>query len=1827
MLRYLFLFIFFSISVTSIKAQIKIIDATTPPYTPESLIKNYFLGNGIEVIDIKYEGAKESVGYFYGAKNVGGIERGIVLSNGLVKTPSSGTPSVESISGSTATFDTKVNPKDKDIDLILKDNGTTLNSTNLVKYTITFIPSSDTLRFRYVFASEEYPKYICGQGKDDYNDLFGFFISGPGISGPYENNGQNIALIPGTNLPVTIKNINPGNPNKAMCPPKFAQYYNDNEALNVPPVYNGILDAFVAQAVVKPCETYTIKIVLADVGDGFQDSGVFLEAKSFGTPTVEVDTYTESLDNTMIEGCGKGAITFRLPNKIDKDFPINCKVIGTATNGTDYKRIPTNLFISKGDSALVINIETLNDNITEGVETIGFDIIRDICNRDTFWFNIKDNTFSKVTRNTISDTTICKNSAVVLDATVFNNQKPPTTFINNDSTKINTVRPNTADIPTILPLNVTNIFPKQFTLDMLESVCINARHPWIDDLDVYLIAPNGQFIALSTDNGGSGGNNTGMDYYTNTCFSPKATTSITTGSSPFTGTWLPQDNFQELISSNGNNPANGTWQLMIIDDQAGLDGTILNWSISFKSNYNIYYDWNTTQNISCSKCPAPVVNPNKDFSYQVTITDSYGCALKDTSFVRIQDSLAAPNIVCGIQTHSSVNFTWLPIKGASGYQINVSGTGWIDIGKVTSYNVTNLMPDSPIAVSIKSVGGNCFVKTNSIICRTLPCPTVLPTMAQVQQVTCKGANNGKATINVASGGTPPYTYKMSSQQNTTGTFDNLAPGKYTVSISDAFTCPASVVFEIIEPDELTATIQSDNASCVGSKDAEAIVEASGGTKPYSYLWSNNVGNSKNTNLGKGTYTVTVTDANSCSIIKQTIVGEPLALELKSFVTPNLCFGKDDGTAIAIVSGGNPPYDYLWNTNLGLQPNRKVINLSPGIHTITITDVTGCTIRSAIVITDATALNIAKNIKDVSCFGSKDGNIELSLTGGKSPYKYLWSQGDTISKLNNLAGGLYYTTITDANNCSYLDTVTIKVPDSIFFKINTIKNNNCFGESKGIIDVQAQGGNGNFDYNWSNKAITATINNLSAGTYIVTATDAKKCFLIDTFDIKTPDSIVLNAIVKNTDCSGNSGSITLNPNGGIAPYQYSWASDKGFSATTADITNIEPANYSVTVTDAAGCTKVATYEITLPVGILLSEKITNISCFDQNNGKIEVTPKNGTAPYTYVWSNGKTTNINDLLTVGKYTVTVTDATACTGQYEYTVSQPDLLELASISKKDTICNGTATGSIEVQAKGGISPYTFKWTNSSTSNKIDNLAKGNYSVIITDKNNCTHFHAFEIVETPKITPTLTEAKAPLCHNSQDAIIQVSNIDYGSATGAPLTQFSYIWSDNITNNATLNNAKAGNTYTITITDNKGCTVAQSITVSNPSQLSISTLGQVNPSCTVGNDGNINIQVNGGTPPYSYLWSNNATTAAISGLADGKYSITVTDNNNCIATQDFTLTKPQGIDVIVSKQNELCRNTSTGWIKLETTQGKAPFSYSWSNGANTNEIKNLPVGTYSYTITDANGCILKDEVTIDSVSALKATLIATPVACRQTPKGSLEIIASGGTFPYTYSIDGKAFGPNNKFIGLESNIYDIQIKDANGCLLTDAVTIEQALPPTINLGNDTTIVLGETYAIPVTLKNATGNIILNWTPNDTAFISCANCNNPIVKPKINTLFTLTVKDISGCEAQASVWVRLKASNNVILVPTGFSPNEDNQNDILLVHGDKDAFILDFKIFDRWGELLYQAANFKTNDSTIGWDGKHRDDLMPSGTYPWIMTVKFKDNSIQNLKGTTTLIR
>ncbi|HET8829284.1 MAG TPA: Ig-like domain-containing protein, partial [Pelobium sp.] len=480
------------------------------------------------------------------------------------------------------------------------------------------------------------------------------------------------------------------------------------------------------------------------------------------------------------------------------------------------------------------------------------------------------------------------------------------------------------------------------------------------------------------------------------------------------------------------------------------------------------------------------------------------------------------------------------------------------------------------------------------------------------------------------------------------------------------------------------------------------------------------------------------------------------------------------------------------------------------------------------------------------------------------------------------------------------------------------------------------------------------------------------------------------------------------------------------AVTENLNALTAGSYNVTITDANGCSVIKSITISQPLEALtITETHTDASCFGTASGSIDISVSGGKAPYTYSWSNGATTKDLSALFAGDYVLTVKDANNCLSSLTITLNQPsEALELTE-SHQDILCYGDATGSIDLIINGGTAPYTYLWSNNSTSSFLSEIKAGIYTVVVTDAKGCT------IGKQIKINQPAAPLNIAETHQNVDC--------FGSKTGSisirvlgGTAPYSYEWSNGI-ENQNLTNLAAGS-YEIKVTDKNGCTVIKEIQITQPvAPISIAETHQ-NNACYSESKGKIELRVIGGTPPYQYKWSNGATTQNIANLPAGLYSVVVTDKNGCSKSLSAEIT-PLTPFVITEQTDQIkCFGENSGEIALQLSGGGEPYQVKWSNGATGSNIQNLTTGSYTYVAKDAYGCILTKTITINEPEPLVAQAEVKNTTCKYSPDGAIKINVSGGTKPYRFIWNSTDRGQKSTLVNINAGLYNITVIDANNC-------------------------------------------------------------------------------------------------------------------------------------------------------------------------------------------------
>lgn len=571
------------------------------------------------------------------------------------------------------------------------------------------------------------------------------------------------------------------------------------------------------------------------------------------------------------------------------------------------------------------------------------------------------------------------------------------------------------------------------------------------------------------------------------------------------------------------------------------------------------------------------------------------------------------------------------------------------------------------------------------------CPPACPDInagitADTTFISCFGLSDGAIDLTLDSGAAP-FTFIWSNGA-TTEDVSGLSSSFYSVSISDANGCQGSFGAYLSQPSELVAQVTVDsNASCNGTTDGGFSVVASGGTTAYSYLWSNGDTTATVTGVAAGMYIVTVTDANGCFTAGSATVTEPTAIVLSATTTDAGCSGSTNGAIDLTVSGGAGSYAYDWG---GGTTTEDRTNLAAGSYTVTVTDGFGCSVSGTYSVSGSSAIGVTQSITDVACNGGSDGAIDITVSGGSTPYTYVWSTGATSEDINTLVVGTYTVTVTDDSSCTSVTTFNVTEPAALVLSAN-VMDVACNGGTDGSIDLTVTGGTTSYDYSWGDGVTSEDRTTLGSDTYDITVTDGNNCTVTDVYVVTEPSEIEITLDPTHVFCSlTNVGAVDATITGGTTPYSYIWSN----GATTEDIAGLMPGTYTLSLTDAGGCTSTATTTVLGGTVLSLSADVTDGTCPDSTNGSIDLTVTGGSGSYTYLWSNGETTEDISGLVAGEFYVTVTDTNACFG-----------IDTFTLTTVDTLCGTVGINNIDLNAND-LMVYPNPATNQLNVSLLDNM-----------------------------------------------------------------------------------------------------------------------------------------------------------------------------------------------------------------------------------------------------------------------------------------------------------------------------------------------------------------------------------------------------------------------------------------------------------------------------------------------------------------------------------------
>lgn len=1090
-------------------------------------------------------------------------------------------------------------------------------------------------------------------------------------------------------------------------------------------------------------------------------------------------------------------------------------------------------------------------------------------------------------------------------------------------------------------------------------------------------------------------------------------------------------------------------------------------------------------------------------TYFVTVTDANGCSSSSSTTITEPTAvMASSSLIADASCPTAINGSALASGSGGTSPFTYS---WSD--NSSNDTLSGVMPGT-YSVTVSDANG--CMDTSSV---SVGSNSTLSAVASVtNNVSCFGGSDASATI-AATGGAAPFSYLWSNNDTTT-TLSGLNAGNYYVTVTDGNGCFDSASVTITEPIALSAsTVINTNILCYGEATGGATASGSGGTVSYSYAWSNSATSAAITGVSYGAYTVTVTDANNCTDTSSVVITQPISgVNLSTAVIYDVnCFGENNGSAAASAFGGSGTLSYSWSNNSN---SDTISNLNAGTYYVTVSDSNNCSISDSVIISQPnSALSVTiDSVNHIACFGDSTGEVFSTAIGGTAPYSYAWSNGDTTPDIFNIPTGALYFTTTDAKNCTYIDSIYI-IQQPLLIATTVVDSNVlCYGDTTGKASVSASGGTGSYSFSWSNSQTKNSINNLNAGTYKVTVTDANNCTDTNSAIIIQPASgISTSFTTSNVLCNGgSSGSALVSAAGGTPNYTYSWSN----SSSNDTLYNIPADTYSVTITDANGCTKTDSVTINEPIGLVASAVLdSNASCNGFTNGGASTAVLGGTSPYSYSWSNSDTTSAIENVSAGMYSIVITDANGCPASDTVTISEPNVLVASSVLLSDASCPTASNGSALASANGGTGSFSYSWSNNSSNDSLSGVMPGTYSVTVTDGNGCFDTSSVSIGSNSTLSASATVDNHVSCFGGSNG--EASALAIGGSN-----PFSYAWSNNDTT-AGVTGLSSGN-YTVTITDGNTCSDTASVNILEPTLILSSTVVDSNASCNGLTDGGASVTASGGTGTITFLWSNGDTTSTIVGLGAATYYVTATDSNSCSVIDSVTITEPNLLTTSVTlNSNVLCNGDSTGSATVSATGGTTNYSFMWSNSSTNATLSNVPSGSYQVNVTDANGCSALDTITISEPTLLSlSTATDSNVSCNSGSNGGGTAMLMGGVLPYSYSWSNS--DTTASITGLMAGNYLLTVTDSNSCSLVDSVVITEPTAVVLTTTIDSNVKCFGTFTggAMAMATGGLGTFKYLWSNGDTtAFMTGVKAGN----------YTVTVTDSLNCIATSGVGISQNA--------------------------------------------------------------------------------------------------
>lgn len=1045
------------------------------------------------------------------------------------------------------------------------------------------------------------------------------------------------------------------------------------------------------------------------------------------------------------------------------------------------------------------------------------------------------------------------------------------------------------------------------------------------------------------------------------------------------------------------------------------------------------------------------------------------------------------------------------------------------------------------------------------------------------------------------------------------------------------------------------------------------------------------------NLASGTYNITVTDGGSApDFLGSVFIDEGPALNVIFTQVAPLCNGGTGSiTAVivldsVVVANPGPQYVFQWSNAAMTQ---TITGVPSGLYSVTVTDTnSGCVASGSSFLPQTPVITLTtNNITDATCSGVADGAITVTASGGTPggaiPYTFFWpgvaggtTQTGTTSTVTSLTDGVYTVEVTDGNGCMVNSQITVGAAKELTLTTLAEADISCNGLCDGSISVQAGtiGGLSNtYSFSWTgipgipppgpvNTANTSTVGSLCAGSYNVTLTDDAGCEVSASFTLTQPPVLEGTLLsFTNESCTvGNDGTATLGVTGGTYPYTYDWGIP-GQSDSTA--TGLSAGDYEVTVSDANGCEDLIAISITQPTPPQVVTFVNDtLACFDDTDGTLSVVAVPGSSPIaSYEWSTGASgvaqTAINNL-SPGNYCVTITATDACETIVCADVIAPLPLQLDSTSTTEPLCPGLGGGGASVFISGGTGPYFYNWS----LDIFDGIGisaiggapvtAGTYNVVVTDANGCAPLSTnVTVVDPPAIQATFVAVDSVSCFANQGVPCDGTATATAQYSDGTTGLFNFLWPTGEQNfnvaSSTATQLCQGN-QTLTVSDGT-CSATFPVFIPFPDTLNVAGLNISDVTCFGLANGTASIQAQGGTPPYMYTWSNAQTGPVASNLSPGTYSVTIMDGKGCLFQSTIPIDEPAELVAFIDQQNTqdsvTCAGDSDAFVSVTAQGGNINISpilqYNWEGGIalpTSNIATGLSAGTYDVTVTDVLGCFDVLTFTIFTPTPIEfelAPIDAIPCA-GQTTVITVDTAWGGNGFAnfwYSFSVGNASAQPLGTPIEVFAGDQVVTVYDFEGCAVDTVLFISQPPPIVLIYPEMVEVELGDSIQLQPQVVDPPFVVFdsIVWTPGDYLRFE-GDSLFPWVTPLESTFYEIQAFDVNGCLALASVLVEVDKNRNVYL-PNVFTPNNDGINDYFFLYtGNGVERIRSFRVFDRWGEMVFEQLNAAASpypDPSNGWDGTFRGKPLGAGVYVYIAEVEFRDGQVLLYRGSVTLMK